>query len=94
MLQMVLPVRKEEGRRGDRILGSMPVLTCLQVSAVHSLQAMRSPTLFLLGSKLTTWVLQILMIYGHSATTLQSIFIYTVYGTLNALNFRTEKWKK
>ena len=36
MLLMVLPMRKEEGRRGDRVQGSMPVLTCLQVSAVDS----------------------------------------------------------
>ena len=87
---MVLPMRKEEGRRGDRVQGSMPVLTCLQVSAVDSLQAVRSPTVFLLGNWLPTWLFQILMIYGHSATAFWSVLIYTVYGTLHTLNLGTE----
>ena len=56
MLLMVLPIRKEEGRSRDRVQGSMPVLTCLQVSAVDSLQAVRSPTVFLLGNWLPTWL--------------------------------------
>lgn len=37
MLLMVPPMRKEEGRRGDRVPGGMPVLTWPQVSAVDSL---------------------------------------------------------
>ena len=94
MLLMVLPMRKEEGRRWDRVQGSMPVLTCLQVSAVDSLQAVRSHTVFLLGNWLPTWLFQILMIYGHSATALWSVLIYTMYGTLYTFNLGTEKWKE
>lgn len=94
MLLMVLPIRKEEGRSRDRVPGGVPVLTWPQVSAVDSLQAVRSPTAFLLGNWLPTWLFQILMIYGHPATAFWSVLIYTVYGTLHTLNLEAEKWKE
>ena len=55
---------------------------------------MRSPTAFLLGNWLSTWLFQILMIYGHSATAFWSVLTYTAYGTLHTLNLEAEKWKE
>lgn len=62
----------------------------LQVSALDLPQPMRSSKVVLLGSELPTWVFQIVMTYSDSVTALQGILVYTVYGTLNTLNFGPE----
>lgn len=89
ILQMVFPLGKEERRIGDRILGGIPALTssagpCTRLTPTH----WGAPRCFcweaspLLGFSRS---------YSDSLTALQGVLVYTVYETLNTLNFGPEK---